>query len=151
MNVNATAEGVAIMRFTTAEPENAGDNGVASVGVGLHDAPGTAAALEDLAFVCSGAYFLGHDVLSERGSVAATLAAEAKLGCGNGVCFDGLTFFDEEKFLVPYAHDHLVFVVNCRAATYQKEREGSKERQCKRAERQHSAVESDGGLLAFGP
>ena len=139
------------MTFTTAEPENAGDNRVASVGVGLHDAPGAAAALEDFTLMRSGAYFLGHDVLSERGSVATPLAAEAKLGCGNRVCFDGLTFFDEEKLLVPYAHDHLVFVVNCRAATYEKEREGSKERQCKRAERQHSAVESDGGLFAFGP
>lgn len=112
VNVDRPLKGVLILRFHTLQPEDAGDNRIASRSIDLHDFASRAAIFEFHPERSTIAYFCGDLQSSERRIAASRAVSYAEAGGGNLVPADLFAFVVYGELLVSDADADGVIMVH---------------------------------------
>ena len=127
VDVNEAAKAVPVVTLFAAEPEDAGDDGIASRRINRQHLAGETARLENRARRQTVPDFFQHAVLAERGAVAARPRTQPEFRGRDGKGGHGLTLISDEHLLVGHADVHDMTVVELRTAG-KKQGEGKKNR-----------------------
>ena len=122
MDVDVAGEGVGIAGFTAAEPEDAGDDGIAAWRIDGNDLARGATAFEFHARGLASADLLGDLQAAQRGAVGAGNVTESELGGGDGEGGEQLVAPKHSQALIGNGNQDAVLVVG--AGGKQKEEQG---------------------------
>jgi len=100
VDVNVAAEGVGVLELRAAQPEDAGDDGVAAGGVRAEDFARPLAMAEDCAERGAVPNFAGDFHAAKRGGEAVKIVPDAVAGSGNGKGGKGPAIFDDGDLLI---------------------------------------------------
>lgn len=111
MDVDVAAVGVGVPAFFAFEPEDAGDDGIATGGVDGDDFAGRASAFEFHAHGLTGADFFGDFESAQGGAVGAGDVTEGEAGGGDGEGGEELLLFEDGHALFGDGDDDAVAAV----------------------------------------
>ncbi len=124
MDVDGPSVSAPVLRFQPFEPENAGDNGVASRGVDRNDFACGPAALEFHAERSALADLLGDLQVAQRGRATARPIPKAELGGRDRICGNRSSPFIDDHALVGRTNPYGVDAILGAGSQKQKEAQG---------------------------